>query len=120
MYLTPNQVYKKYGYHPKSLARWASEGKIKYTRSTGGHRRYLVESLENMAETEKGETVLYARVSTNSPKDDLKHQQEYLGGNYPGCRCISDIGSGLNFKERKFIKLLNYQPSVWSQYPCSK
>lgn len=48
MYLTPNQVYKKYGYHPKTLARWADEGKIKSTRSPGGHRRYLVESLENL------------------------------------------------------------------------
>ncbi len=53
MYLTPNQVYKKYGYHPKSLARWADEGKIKYTRSPGGHRRYLIESLENLSATEK-------------------------------------------------------------------
>ena len=59
-----------------------------------------------MTEIEKGETVLYARVSTNSPKEDLKHQQEYLGSNYPGCRCISDIGSGLNFKRRKFIRLM--------------
>ncbi len=41
MYLTPNQVDKKSGYHPKSLARWAEEGKIEYTRSPGGHRRYF-------------------------------------------------------------------------------
>ncbi len=106
MYLTPNQVYKKYGYHPKTLARWADEGKIKSTRSPGGHRRYLVESLENMNPDKKGEVVLYARVSTNSPQEDLKNQQEYLGSHYPGCRCISDIGSGLNFKRRKFIKLM--------------
>lgn len=53
-----------------------------------------------------GETILYARVSTNTQKDDLKHQQEYLGSQYPGCRCISDIGSGLNFKRRKFIALM--------------
>ena len=106
MYLTPNQVYKKYGYHPKTLARWADEGKIKSTRSPGGHRRYLVESLENMNPDKKGEVVLYARVSTNSQKEDLKNQQEYLGSHYPGCRCISDIGSGLNFKRRKFIKLM--------------
>jgi putative resolvase len=57
VYLTPNQVYKKYGYHPKSLARWADEEKIKYTRSPGGHRRYLVESLENLAQTTKGEPI---------------------------------------------------------------
>ncbi|MGL4880823.1 MAG: helix-turn-helix domain-containing protein [Waterburya sp.] len=65
MYLTPIQVYKKYGYHPKSLARWADEGKITCTRSPGGHRRYLISSLEEMSEvTRQGETILYVRVST--------------------------------------------------------
>ena len=107
MYLTPIQVYRKYGYHPKSLARWADEGKITCIRSPGGHRRYLISSLEEMSEvTEIGEAILYARVSTYGQKEDLKHQQEYLGSNYPGCKCISDIGSGLNFKRRKFIKLM--------------
>ena len=41
MYLTPNQVYKKYGYHPKTLARWADEGKIKSTRSPADFSRHL-------------------------------------------------------------------------------
>ena len=77
MYLTPNQVYKKYGYHPKSLARWADEGKIKYTRSPGGHRRYLVESLEDIKNTEKGETVLYARLAPLLPSS-LKMLSEKL------------------------------------------
>lgn len=107
MYLTPIQVYRKYGYHPKSLSRWADEGKIVCIRSPGGHRRYLISSLEEMSENSYlSETVLYARVSTYGQKEDLKHQQEYLGSSYPGCRCISDIGSGLNFKRRKFIKLM--------------
>ena len=55
---------------------------------------------------EQGETILYARVSTYGQKEDLTTQQQYLGSNYPGCRCISDIGSGLNFKRRKFISLM--------------
>lgn len=89
------------------MARWADEGKITCIRSPGGHRRYLISSLEEMSEvTEIGEAILYARVSTYGQKEDLKHQQEYLGSNYPGCKCISDIGSGLNFKRRKFIKLM--------------
>ena len=82
MYLTPNQVYKKYGYHPKSLARWAEEGKIEYTRSPGGHRRYLVSSLEKLGEEKKGETILYARVSTNTPKLTLYYAQKEKGIQY--------------------------------------
>ncbi|NES83194.1 MAG: helix-turn-helix domain-containing protein [Moorea sp. SIO2B7] len=39
MYLTPKQVQEKFGYHRKTLSRWADEGKIKYTKSPGGHRR---------------------------------------------------------------------------------
>ncbi|WP_279239799.1 helix-turn-helix domain-containing protein [Scytonema sp. UIC 10036] len=39
-YLSPQQVYKQYGYHPKTLADWADDGKIDYIRSPGGHRRY--------------------------------------------------------------------------------
>jgi len=63
MYLTPRQVYKQYGYHPKTLADWADEGKIECVKSPGGHRRYLASSLEAIkAKTTPAEVVvLYAR-----------------------------------------------------------
>jgi DNA-binding transcriptional MerR regulator len=48
MYLTPQQVQEKFGYHPKTLSRWADEGLIEYTKSPGGHRRYLLSSLEKV------------------------------------------------------------------------
>ncbi len=48
MYLTPKQVQDKFGYHPKSLSRWADDGQIKFTKSPGGHRRYLLSSLEKL------------------------------------------------------------------------
>ncbi len=64
MYLTPKQVQEKFGYHPKTLSRWADEGLIKYTKSPGGHRRYLLSSLEEVAQTQDGEreVILYVRV----------------------------------------------------------
>lgn len=105
MYLTPKQVYKQYGFHPKTLSLWAEDGKITCIRSPGGHRRYLAESLDAI-KSKKAETILYARVSTSSQKDDLKSQIDYLGLNYPGSRCVSDTGSGLNFKRKKFIWLM--------------
>ncbi|MGH8002600.1 MAG: IS607 family transposase [Brasilonema sp.] len=105
MYLTPQQVYKQYGYHPKSLAEWADEGKIPCIKSPGGHRRYPVSAIEGLT-GKKRATVTYARVSTASQKEDLKTQIEYLGSRYPGCECINDIGSGLNFKRKKFLKLM--------------
>ncbi len=108
MYLTPKQVQEKFGYHPKTLSRWADEGKIKYTKSPGGHRRYLLSSLEELTEKAEDtrEIVLYVRVSTHSQKEDLNSQREYVSSYYPQCKCISDIGSGLNFKRKKFLKLM--------------
>ena len=108
MYLTPKQVQEKFGYHPKSLSRWADEGKIKFTKSPGGHRRYLLSSLEELTAftLDNREIILYVRVSTHSQKEDLNSQREYVSSYYPQCKCISDIGSGLNFKRRKFLKLM--------------
>jgi putative resolvase len=108
MYLTPKQVQEKFGYHPKTLSRWADEGLIEYTKSPGGHRRYLLSSLEKVAKTseDRREVILYVRVSTHSQKEDLKSQREYVSSYYPQCKCISDIGSGLNFKRKKFLKLM--------------
>lgn len=105
MYLTPKQVQKRYGYHPRTLVNWAEEGKIECVKSPGGHRRYLASSLESI-KSKKTEVILYARVSTPSQKDDLKTQIDYLGSHYPGCQCVSDTGSGLNFKRKKFLALM--------------
>ncbi len=84
MYLTPAEAQKRYGYHPKTLTRWADEGKIQYIKSPGGHRRYLIESIEKLVDrVDQRPIILYARVSTTSQKDDLASQIEYLGKNYP-------------------------------------
>ncbi|GAB1539539.1 IS607-like element ISTko1 family transposase [Scytonema sp. NUACC21] len=105
MFLTPKEVQKRYGFHPRTLVDWANEGKIECLKSPGGHRRYSVASLEKI-KTNSTTTVLYARVSTTSQKDDLKAQVDYLGKKYPESECITDLGSGLNFKRKKFIQLM--------------
>jgi predicted site-specific integrase-resolvase len=108
VYLTPREVQEKFGYHPKTLSRWAVEGLIQYTKSPGGHRRYLLSSLEKVAEKPfyTREVILYVRVSTHSQKEDMKSQREYVISYYPQCKCVSDIGSGLNFKRKRFIELM--------------
>ncbi|NES83195.1 MAG: IS607 family transposase [Moorea sp. SIO2B7] len=50
--------------------------------------------------------ILYVRVSSHSQKEDLDSQREYVSSYYPQCKCICDIGSGLNFKRKKFLKLM--------------
>lgn len=85
MYLIPKQVPEKFGDHLKTLSRWADEGKIKYRKSPGGHRRYLLSSLEELATAvdDTREVVLSVRVSTHSQKEDLNSQRDYVSSYYP-------------------------------------
>jgi len=50
--------------------------------------------------------VCYARVSSEHQRDDLERQITDLRQRYPGHEIISDIGSGLNWKRRGFVTLL--------------
>ncbi|AOX02664.1 DNA invertase [Moorena producens PAL-8-15-08-1] len=107
MALTPIEAQEKFGYHPRTLARWAEAGKIELIKSPGGHRRYLESSIEQLIDgVDSRSVVQYARVSTRSQSEDLTSEIEYLGRSYPNCRCYSEYGSGLNFKRKKLIKLM--------------
>lgn len=46
------------------------------------------------------------RVSTHSQSDDLQRQLEHLRGCYPEAEVISETGSGLNFRRKKFLAIL--------------
>jgi putative resolvase len=106
-YITPQEAKKLFGFHPKTLNRWANAGKIDFIRSVGGHARYSVDSLEQVSHSEDTrKIVLYARVSTASQKDDLQSQTDYISKAYPQCRVISETGSGMNFKRKKFIEIM--------------
>lgn len=109
-YLTPREAASRFGYHPRTLARWADDGRIDYVRSAGGQRRYSLESLDKIRSeappVDVRTVILYARVSMRSQKRELDSQIEFLGRAYPGTRCISEIGSGLNFQRKRFIELM--------------
>ena len=106
-HVTPKEAATILGCHVSSLRRWESEGKIKAIRTPGGQRRYLLEEVELAAGVTRAiVTVLYARVSTHSQQDDLERQIEFLRSRYPEGEVISEVGSGLNFRRRKFIAVL--------------
>ena len=106
-YITPQEAQRMFGFHPKTLNRWALAGKVDFIRSVGGHARYSVDSLEQVIHTEDNrKIILYARVSTSTQKDDLQSQSDYISKAYPQCRVISEIGSGMNFKRKKFIDIM--------------
>ncbi|MEZ2252649.1 IS607 family transposase, partial [Microcoleus sp.] len=98
------------GVNPRTLARWSEDGLIKTIKTEAGQRRYdIAEYLKQKSgttELARPSTVLYARVSTSSQRDDLKRQTEALTTSYPGSEVITEIGSGLNFRRRKLNTIL--------------
>ncbi len=98
------------------MAEWADQGKIECVKSPGGHRRYPLSSLENLSSRNRDRvTVLYARVSTRSQLDDLDSQIKYLGQCYPGNELVKDVASGMNWKRKNFVKLMERVASLGSQ-----
>lgn len=92
----------------KTLQTWANENKIKYIRTEGGWRKYDLDDYLQENDLLPKLKVCYCRVSTHEQKEDLERQVEYLISKYPGYEIIKDIGSGINFKRKGFLKLLDY------------
>src|SRR5919199_4928856 len=97
-YVTPTEAANAVGVNPRTLARWSEDGLIKTIKTEAGQRRYdIAEYLKQKSgttELARPSTVLYARVSTSSQRDDLKRQTEALTTSYPGSEVITEIGSG--------------------------
>ncbi len=110
-YVTPRKASEYLGVSISTLRRWDEEGKIKSIRTPGGQRRFCIEEYE--AANAKP-TVLYARVSNPGQKDDLERQVKFLCSKYPEGELVQGIGSGLNFKRRKLLSILEriYQGDI--------
>ena len=96
-----------FGVHANTLRRWADSDLVKYKTTVGGQRVYLIGSEGTSNRRNEKETIIYIRVSTSKQKDDLERQQVFALSKYPNARVVKDIGSGLNFKRRNLLKLLD-------------
>lgn len=106
-YYTPKDAAKILSVSVSSLRRWESEGKIASIKTPSGHRRYALEEIEKQLHQPKStSTVLYARVSTSSQRDDLTRQIDFLRQHYQDGEVVSEVGSGLNFRRKGFISIL--------------
>lgn len=47
-YLTPIEVARLFRVDPKTVTRWAKDGKLPYIRTLGGHRRYPEASIRKL------------------------------------------------------------------------
>ena len=94
-----------------TLRRWEKSGKIQAVRTEGGHRRYRVSDLLKVDNPSLRHTVVYGRVSTPEKKEDLARQigvlELYCQSHEWDCYVLKDIGSGLNYKKRGLLKLID-------------
>lgn len=104
MLLPSRKASEVLGVHPNTLRKWADSGKLKTIRSPAGQRMYDLE--EFLSPLQGRRKVCYCRVSSVKQKDDLDRQVAYLKNLYPEHEIITDIGSGLNFKRKGLLSLL--------------
>jgi excisionase family DNA binding protein len=53
--LTPSEVAAIFRVDPKTIARWALEGKMACIRTIGGHRRFRTSEVKRLLEGDAGE-----------------------------------------------------------------
>ena len=98
------------GVHYRTAMVWMHEGKlpVAVVRTPGGHYRVVESAVVPLT---SGRSVLYARVSSHDQKEDLTRQMDRLRGfasglGLHGVETVEELGSGLNGKRPKLLKLL--------------
>ena len=94
---------------------WANSGKVECVRLPGNSAKRLYNREQVLAmmgvpsqqdEPLPKKKILYARVSSHHQKEDLQRQIVRLQEAHPGVDILSDVGSGLNWKRRGMVNLL--------------
>ncbi len=100
------------GCSDNTLRAWADSGKINVIRSKNNSKRFYdissfisneSNSLENINIKKQ---ICYCRVSSKHQKDDLERQVNFMQEKYPNATIIKDIGSGINWKRKGLISML--------------
>lgn len=112
----PKEMAERLNVTVRTLQRWDNDGILKAYRTPTNRRYYTEEQYleykgQSQTVKDKRKVVAYARVSNNGQKDDLKNQVQFLRNFANGKGIIlddviTDIGSGLNYKRKKWNKLL--------------
>ena len=103
-YVPSREASRILGVHPQTLRTWAREGRIDYIRTEGNQRRYDVDSYIGLSKPTV--TICYCRVSSKKQSADLDRQVAFMRERHPDAEVISDVGSGLNFKRKGLLAIL--------------
>ncbi len=102
MYVTLRKAKELTGLCGSTLRKYADEGKIPSIKNFAGQRLFDLRNFVNQTDVQ----VIYARVSTKKQSGDLENQIQFLKEKYPFAEIISDVGSGLTFKRKGLLSLL--------------
>ena len=101
---------KENGVHYRTAMVWMHEGRlpVSVVRTPGGHYRVVENAVVPLT---SGKSVLYGRVSSHDQKSDLVRQMGRLrsfasGLGLQDVEAVEELGSGLNGKRPKLLKLL--------------
>ena len=110
----PKEMAEKLGVTVRTLQKWDCSGKLPAYRTPTNRRYYTEEQYLAYIGADRAKdrkVVAYARVSTRNQKDDLKNQVQFIQtfANGKGIildETIEDFGSGLDYKRKKWLELL--------------
>lgn len=117
-YYSPKIACNYFKVTEQTLREWANENKIQFQITKGGHRRYYIpdyikdKSSDCPSEEKKDffldfpTNVIYARVSSKKQEKDLERQIRFARKSFPTFKVIQDIGSGINYKRKGFLSLV--------------
>lgn len=104
---------KLIGVSKSTLRRWHVEGKLIPDTLESGHRRYTETHLHQIKGINSNRiNVLYSRESTKQQESSLLRQEQQLKDFCIGAgiiihKSIKEYGSGMNFKRKGLIELIN-------------
>src|SRR5438270_1175431 len=112
---TPSEFGKRIHVSVKTLQRWDRQGVLRAHRTPTNRRYYTTANLESIlpqAARAGRRTVAYCRVSSVAQKPDLENQHRLLEAfctarGFVVDEWISEIGGGLNFKRKQFLRLVD-------------
>ena len=110
--LRPKEVCEMLGISYTTLRDYVRRGYIKPVLTPGGRWRFREEDVERLiGVVRQKRVILYARVSSNSQRDDLERQVKALEewarqNNIADYEVVTDIGSGLKEDRKGFKKVL--------------
>ena len=112
---TPSEFGKRIHISVKTLQRWDRQGVLKAHRTATNRRYYTQEDLGKILPEEqrnRQRIIAYCRVSSVAQKPDLENQRRMLAkfgaaNGYVVDEWISEIGGGLNFQRKQFLRLVD-------------